>query len=173
MKFKTRAVLSIIFTIIIGIIGVSSYMTSGYMTFFGIELSIGWFLVLLTALIIYDIVLIKNATKNENQLTVNMADVQTQAITSTPLEKPSKVSITRLSSMVGAAMGVRTFLNGTEVGVLKNNQTLDLSTNVAENDITVQYIADGTTNSIKFNAESDGVIRISLKYSGAKLTIMQ
>jgi hypothetical protein len=93
------------------------------------------------------------------------------AIKSAPLETPCNVSITRLPSMLGAAMGVEVFLNGAEMGILQNGKTLDFTTDNSFNELTVKYRADGATNSVTFNAESGGSVRISLKYSGAVLSV--
>lgn len=90
---------------------------------------------------------------------------------SAPLVTPCTVSITRLPSMLGAAMGVDVFLNDAEMGILQNGKTLDLTTGNSFNELTVKYRADGSTNSLTFNAESGGSVHITLKYSGAVLTV--
>jgi hypothetical protein len=95
----------------------------------------------------------------------------TGTIQSTPLETPCNVSITRLPGMIGAAMGVDVFLNGAEIGNLQNGKTLDFATKNSANELTVKYRADGSTNSLTFNAESGGSVRITLKYSGAILSV--
>ncbi len=94
-----------------------------------------------------------------------------QAAKSEHLETPCNVSITRLPSMIGSAMDVRVFLNGTEMGILKNGKTFDFTTENSINVLTVKYHADATTNSVTFNAKSGDSVRITLKYSGAILTV--
>jgi hypothetical protein len=90
---------------------------------------------------------------------------------SVPLEMPCNVSITRLPSMIGAAMGVDVFLNSAEMGILQNGKTLDFTTDNSFNELIVKYRADGSTNSVTFIAESGGSVRITLKYSGAILSV--
>jgi hypothetical protein len=84
---------------------------------------------------------------------------------------PCNVSITRLPSMIGAAMGVDVFLNSAEMGILQNGKTLDFTTENSFNELIVKYRADGSTNSVTFIAESGGSVRITLKYSGAILSV--
>lgn len=87
------------------------------------------------------------------------------------LEAPCTVSITRPRSVLGAIVDVRVLLNGAEIGTLGNGETLDFTTEHSINELTVKYDADNTTSSITFDAEPGGSVHITLKYSGARLTI--
>jgi hypothetical protein len=87
------------------------------------------------------------------------------------LETPCRVSITRLPSVIGAAMNVNVLLNSDEVGILKNGKTIDFNTEYSVNEITVNYVADGASRTIKFEAEAGGSVNVTLKYSGAVLSV--
>jgi len=68
-------------------------------------------------------------------------------------------------------MGVRVFLNGKEQEVLNNGKTIVMQTHRSVNILAVSYSADDTTKTIKFEATPGGNVRITLKYTGAKLII--
>jgi hypothetical protein len=87
------------------------------------------------------------------------------------IEVPSKVSITRSKSFVGAIMDVNVFLNNEEVGKLKNGATLDFTTSYALNELTVVYTADNSTRTIRFKAEPGGSVKIGLDYAAGKLKL--
>ena len=80
-------------------------------------------------------------------------------------ETPCQVTITRLSSMIGAFIAVRVLLNGIEVGTLKNGKTLEFQTFIATNEMSVLNPADNTKKSINFIAASEGSVRITFKIS--------
>jgi hypothetical protein len=172
MKLKTRLIIAIIFYTLLGVIGILTYSTSGYMSYFGFELSLGWFLIILSVFILFTIVSFIDAANRNKEIAEDTANKKAQATISPSLEKPCKLSITRSNSKGGANMSVTVYLNGTEAGQLKNNQTLNLSTSLTENELTVNYDFGGKTNSIIFYAKSDGNIQVSFIYAGAKLFIM-
>ena len=59
---KTRAILGIIVTVLIAIVGFSTYSGgNGYMTWFGIKLSSGAFMALVAAFVVFDVFAVKNA----------------------------------------------------------------------------------------------------------------
>ncbi len=87
------------------------------------------------------------------------------------MELPCKVSLTRPGNLIGAAMGVRVFLNSVEQEVLKNGKTIIMHTGSVQNELTVRYNADDMVRSIQFEATSGGSVQIKLKYSGGVLTI--
>lgn len=167
MNAKTRAILSVLFTIFIAIVGFSNYSSgSGYMTFFGIELSSGMFFLLIAVFVIFDIISIVNAFKADKQIQEEVAqDVQAFSEDKEALEAPCSVSITRLSSMLGAANKVNAVLNGVEVGTLKNGQTLETTTSFRQNKLLMVFTNDNQTRSLEFEAESNGHVRITLNYA--------
>jgi len=60
------AILGIVFTVIIAIIGISTYSSGrGYMTFFGMKLSSGGFAALIAAFLIWDVIAIVSAKKKK------------------------------------------------------------------------------------------------------------
>ena len=62
------AVIGIIFTVIIGLIGLSTYDSGrGYMTFFGIKLSAGGFAALIAAFLIGDVISLVSAIRKKNR----------------------------------------------------------------------------------------------------------
>lgn len=170
---KTYAILGLIVTIIIAVIGFSGYSDgSRYMTWFGIELSQTGFLVLVLAFAVFDIFSLKSAFGADKAAEKQQSEALDKAKDAAPLTgEPCEVALTRLPSALGCAMGVRVYLNGQEQEVLKNGQTVRMTTPLAENGLTVRYNADGVSRSINFTAEPGGHVRITLKYTGAVLTI--
>lgn len=166
MNAKTRAVLSILFTIVIAIVGISSYSSGGgYMTFFGISLSSGMFFLLIAVLVVIDVFSVINAFKAEKVIEEQITqDEKVFTEEKEALETPCAVSITRLSSMVGAVNKVNVFLNGNQVGVLKNGQTLETTTQFRQNKVMVIFTNDNLTRAIEFDAESNGHVHITLNY---------
>ena len=172
---KTWAVLGCIATVLIAVVGFSTYSNgSGYMTWFGIKLSQTGFTILVIAFAVFDFFNVKSAfgaQKKEEQAQEEMrVRAAEREKNSTPLSSPCKVALTRKSSMVGAAMGVDVYLNGVNEGVLKNGQTVMMSTTVSENELSLHYRADGTRKSVEFTAEPGGEVCYELKYTGAVLT---
>jgi len=174
MKSKSRAIWSLVFTIIIAIYGIIVYSDNGTMAFFGIiNLSPFVFFLLILVWLVVDIFAIRNAGKQAKELeekNLNLQEKVSQFQPTERLEQPCTLAITRTSSMLGAAMGVTVFLNGTEVGVLKNGQTLNFTTVYANNDLTVVTNADNVTRSLTFPATPGGFVHFTFKYSGAILT---
>lgn len=174
---KVSAVLSCIFTVLIAVVGISVYASgNGYMTWFGFEMSPGVFGGLIAGLAIYDWYAIRKAFGAKKQ-TEEAEDAAKQRVATrnnevAPLSAPCTVTLTRLSSSFGCAMGIQVFMNGYPIGTIKNGQTLSAATNVRYNELSVHYNADNTANSIVFEAAAGGFIGIELKYVGAKLTIV-
>jgi uncharacterized integral membrane protein len=59
------AVIGIIFTIFLAIVGLVNYDDGGYMQWFGIKLSLGGFLALIGAFIVYDVIALVVASKKK------------------------------------------------------------------------------------------------------------
>lgn len=174
MKTKTRAIISIVVTVLIAIWGIVGYSSGDYdMAFFGIRISPVIFAIMIVVFIVIDVFSIKKAIEDEKSLAQRSAASQQRMAASVPLATPCRVAITRTASLVGAAMAVRVTLNGVEVGLLKNNQTLEFPTSYSENELVVIYNADGTTNSISFTAQPGGFVHVTLKYTGALLAVDQ
>jgi hypothetical protein len=77
------------------------------------------------------------------------------------LEDPCEVIVTRPQSFVGKFVSMDVFLNGSHVGVLKNGQTLALTTSHPDN-LLVLRAADGERQ-LRFAATSGGRVDISFK----------
>lgn len=170
---KFYAIIQAIATIFIAIVGFQGYSDGSHvMTWLGIRLSETGFMVLLLALVVFDIFSLKSAFGADKAAEKAQEESLNKAREATPLTgEPCEVTLTRLSSAIGSAMGVRVYLNGQEQEVLKNGKTVRMSTQLAENELTVRYNADGGSRSINFTAEPGGQVRITLKYTGAVLTI--
>lgn len=170
MNLKTRAILSVVATVVLTIFGLIIYQDGNYFEWFGIiNISKGLFLGLMGIWIVVGIFGVVNAFKKEKALEEKSVIKQKQLSLQEQLESPCNVSITRTSSLLGAAMGVRVFLNDTEVGILKNAQTLSFTSQYAENELAVLY-SEGITKSMVFTAEPGENVSFTLKYSGAALT---
>jgi hypothetical protein len=85
------------------------------------------------------------------------------------LEIPYTVMLTRGRSMAGAIMPVNVILNGQIQERLKNGQTIEIKTGLAQN-VLVSY-ENGKTNILRFEAQSGGNIHINLKYTSLKMTV--
>ena len=174
---KFSAVFSCILTVLIAVLGISVYASgNGYMPWFGIKMSPGVFGGLIAGLGVYDYYAIRKAFGAKKQ-TEEAEDAAKQRVAArnhdvAPLEAPCTVSLTRVSSSFGCAMGIQVYMNGFPIGVIKNGQTLSAATNVKYNELSVHYNADNSANSIVFEAIPGGAIQIELKYVGAKLTIV-
>jgi len=141
MKAKTRAILSILITIVLAIIGFSGYSSGdSYMTFLGIRLSHGAFFALIGAFLIFDIIAIVNASKTEEQIEEQVTQDEEAFSTGEELETPSSVFITRNKGLWGAANKVTVFLNGKQIGLLKNGKTLNAKTSYQDNKIMLSII---------------------------------
>lgn len=174
MKPKTRAIISIVVTVLIAIWGIVSYSSGDYdMAFFGIRISPVIFAIMIVVFIVIDVFSIKNAIDSEKFLAKRAAASQQRVAASVPLTAPCRVAITRTASLVGAAMAVRVSLNGVEVGLLKNDRTLEFPTSYSENELAVVFNADGVTKLVTFSAQPGGFVHITLKYTGALLTVDQ
>lgn len=174
---KLRAILGVIFTIIIAVIGISTYSShDGVMTWFGIELSEPVFYILIAVFAVFDVIAVKNAFGAEKKAVQAQTEAAERAkqrnADNAELETPCQVILTRKSSMVGAAMGVQVQLNGESQGVVKNGQSLQMSTRLKLNELSVLYNADQATRSVEFEATAGGHVEIELKYTGAVLTIV-
>lgn len=172
---KFTAVLGIVVTLALAFIGFSGYSSGSYsMVFWGIELSRAGFLALILAFVAYDIFAIKGAFGKDKVVEKMSVASQEKAREAEKLEgAPCTVSLTRFSGAMGAAMGVRVFLNGVEQETLRNGRTVLMQTELARNELAVSYNADNTTRSITFDAKPGGNVRITLKYVGAVLTIQE
>ena len=174
---KTRAILGIVATVLIAIVGISTYTShDGYMTWFGIELSETAFYLLLAAFVVFDVFAVKaafGAQKKEEQNQVAVRErIAEKNESAEKLDSPCNVTLTRLSSMVGCAMGVQVYLNGEYQDVVKNGKSVTMRTNLRYNELSVHYNADNAARSIEFEARPGGDVQIELKYTGAKLTVV-
>lgn len=85
----------------------------------------------------------------------------------TKLEKPCKIKLIRLSKFAASRATFQIFLNGSVVGSIKNGETIELSTDFAENELTLKYI--DLFASLHFDAKSGGIVEI--QFSAAKQTL--
>lgn len=170
---KTQAILTTLFTIVLTIVGFSGYSDGSlYISYFGIRLSQGAFMALVGVFVVIDIFTLKSAFKKDKTADELQSKAQNKAQHAPLLEgAPCTVSLTRLPSAIGAAMGVRVFLNGAEQELLKNGKTIRMQTKLAENELMVHYKADNTTRTLPFQAKAGAQVRITLKYTGGVLAL--
>ena len=169
---KFQAILFTLVTVVIAIVGFSGYSDgSHYIEWFGIELSKNWFLIFILVFAVIDFFTLKSAF-GKDKFIEEMKDkaLQTGSLAS-EMENPCTISLTRPGNILGAAMGVRVFLNSVEQEVLKNGSTIFMKTELIHNELTVRYNADDAVRSINFDATPGGNVNITLKYVGAKLII--
>ena len=174
---KFTAILGVIATILIAVVGISTYSDgSGYMTWFGIELSQTGFYILIAAFAVFDFFAVKSAfgaqKKEEQRQTAVKEQVSEQNANAEKLDSPCNVTLTRLKSVVGCAMGVQVYLNGDYQDVVKNGQSVTMRTELKYNVLSVHYNADSAARSIEFEARPGDDVQIELKYTGAVLTVV-
>ncbi len=169
---KFQAVLGTIITLGIGVVGLNVYQGGTHvMTWFGIRLNQVAFIGLFALFLVIDIFALKNAFGAQASFSVAERP-ETQALRDQPaMQSAGQISITRTKSMLGAAMGVRVFLNGVEQGVLKNGKTLTFPTYVEQNELLVHYDADHAERTAQFRVTPGGHAKLQLKYNGARLTL--
>ncbi len=173
MNAKTRAILSTLFTIVLAIIGFSQYSSGyGYMTFFGIELSRGVFFVLIGAFIVFDIIAFVNASKTEEQIEEQVSQDEETFSTAEELSDPCSVSLTRNKNLMGAAIKSTVYLNGNQLGQLKNGQTLEFETKSKNNKLMIVNNKDNMSRAIEFEAEPGGEVNINFNYVKGELSIV-
>lgn len=170
---KTQAILTTLFTVLIAVVGFSGYSDgSHYISYFGIRLSQGAFMVLVAVFVAIDVFALKSAFSKDKAAEELQSKAQAKAHDAPLLEgAPCAVSLTRLPSAIGAAVGIRVFLNGEEQELLKNGKTIRMQTNLAENELMVRYNADSMTRTVAFGAKPGGQVRITLKYTGGVLAV--
>ncbi|MDR1221956.1 MAG: hypothetical protein LBL07_03635 [Tannerella sp.] len=174
---KFQAIAWALFTVFIAIIGFSGYSDgSSYMEWFGMKLSETEFLWLIVAFVVSDIFVLVAAFRKsgfaEDKFVENMKmNAEQIAAESTELEAPCAVLLKRTSNLIGAALGVRVFLNGVEQGVLKNGNMIMMQTVLDHNELTVRYNGNDSVRTLNFDAKSGGYVRIKLKYIKVQLTI--
>lgn len=170
---KSQAIFSILFTIALAVLGFSGYSDgSRYITYLGIRLSQAMFTVLIGVFVVIDIFALKSAFGKDKAAEELQSEAQTKAYDAPRLEgAPCGISLTRLPGAIGAAMGVRVFLNGVEKELLKNGKTIQMQTYLAENELMVRYNADNATRTIAFQAKPGGQVRITLNYMKGVLAV--
>lgn len=177
MRHRVYAVLGMVMTIILACVGGYGYTSGEYIiTFWGIALSQFVFWLLVLALAGRFVYLLANAfgkaKTGTDDVPAAIREVQRPAKEdgAEQLNEACEVVLTRFRSAVGAAMGVRVFLNGVEKGTIRNGGTLSMRAWRADCTLSVLYDADASTRSIRFAAKPGGCIRITLKYMGCVLT---
>lgn len=170
---KAYAIFGCVATVIIAAVGLSGYSAgTRYITWFGIQLSQGGFIALLFGFAVLDFFAVKKAFGADMKVEEAQSAALARAKDAERLEgEPCRVTLTRLPSAIGSAMGVRVFLNGVEQETLRNGKTIVMQTGLAKNELQVLYNADGAGRTLQFDAEPGGSLRVTLKYTGAVLTL--
>jgi len=169
---KFQAILWTLATIIIAIAGFAGYSDgSHYMTWFGIELSKNGFIGLILVFVVIDFFTLKNAF-GKDKFVEEMKDKAMETVSvSGEMDIPCTVLLTRPGSILGAAMGVRVFLNGVEQEVLKNGKTVEMQTRLIQNELVARSNADDKVYTIPFDAQPGGNVHITFNYNKGQLTI--
>jgi hypothetical protein len=164
-------VLGTALTVGVTLIGASAYSSGTGMAIFGFSVAPSVFFGLMAVWFIYDIIVLINVNKVENEIAQQSAAAPERAAAElTPIEVPCRVTVSRLSSMIGAAMGVRVLLNGAEMGTLKSGSTLEFQTSYRTNELKVIYDADLSTRAVEFEAVAGGSVQVVLDYARGTLT---
>lgn len=116
-------------------------------------------------LIVAAIVIVKMIKKSAKtgDFGENLAATKESFLKSEMLDMPCKIRISRLASFAGAIRKAYVFLNGTQVGVLKNGESIDLTTSYQDNVLVVADEPDGSDRTMKpfrFSANSGGNVNI-------------
>lgn len=173
---KSLAIISLVSTVIIIFSGFLIYANGKNVEWFGISISPGVFGGIVAGLIVYDVIAMKNAFTADKKIaaseTVIMARTAEKNAIDGTLAAPCIVTFSRQSTMVGCAIGIQVYLNGTPMTVINNGQTISMTTFVKHNEISVHYTAGNISRSFEFEAIPGGNIHIHLKYVGAKMSIV-
>lgn len=174
MNRKTSAIISILFTIFIAVIGLSAYLSGqSYMTFLGIELSQGAFIALIIGFILLDFIMISNASKGEEKLKRMINEAAKEFKEGEKLESPCTIKLTRTRNFIGSAFKMPVYLNGNQVGLLKNGKTIEFNTHYKKNQVKCVIDKYGGTRSIEFESEPSGQVELVFDFKfGNKAEIM-
>lgn len=172
---KTSAVISLVCTIIIILSGIIVYSEGGDVDWFGITISPGVFVGIVVVFVIYDIYAMKSAFSAEKKIAASETAIQARTMEKNAIDgalsAPCTVTFTRIACTYGCATGIQVYLNGTPMTVVKNGETISMTTFVKHNELGVHYNANNSSRSIQFVAVPGGIVHIDLKFIGAKLSV--
>lgn len=94
----------------------------------------------------------------------DLTAVQERSSESEPLAVPCRVTVTRLSSFAGKLDKLRVFLNGNDVGVLKDGEALNLSTDWSSNELLLMGSESQCSRPLQFTATSGGHVSVRAKH---------
>lgn len=106
-----------------------------------------------------------NEKKKEHQKEQQLIDVEMKTASMNKLEEPCQIILIRLSSFAAALSPFTVVLNGSEVGRIKNDGMLKLSTDYGENEL-VFRTGPEFTKPFHFSAKSGGEVTIQFKAGG-------
>ena len=86
-------------------------------------------------------------------------------------DTPCQIVLTRVSKFPAAWTSFRVYLNGIEVGKIKNGSTLSFSTFLSTNELKVLFPNINKTSSTTFHVASGESVRVILEYPGAELQV--
>lgn len=173
---KSMAIISLVCTVIIILSGIVIYANGRDIEWFGITISPGVFGGIVAGFIVYDIIAMKNAFTADKKIAASETVIQARTMEKNAIDGalavPCTVTFSRQSTVVGCAIGIQVYLNGTPMTVVNNGQTISMTTFVKHNEISVHYTAGNISRSFEFEAVPGGNIHIYLKYVGAKMSIV-
>ncbi|MDR3315553.1 MAG: hypothetical protein LBS98_03610 [Coriobacteriales bacterium] len=163
MKNNTRnGIFSIIFAIIVAIVGVLAYTNGYYILLFRIiplnEVAFGLVAAALLAYGIYELV---SGSKKDQVIAESFQAQQQVAGTSTQLNAPCTIVLTRDKGLIGGLYKLNVLLNGLEGGKIGTKGQVTLTTSVTQNTLTVVYGPNNAISALDFTAIPGGVVNIT------------
>lgn len=175
---KQAAIGSLVFAVALAIAGIIVYTNDYILLVFGvIPLSAPVFGVISLLLLATAIFQLATAGKKDQQANQTFKEQATSAHQAalqgvgmdapTLLDTPCTVNVRHIKGNIGWIYALNLVLNGSDVGALKNKQSLSFYTNVIENSLSVQHSGRGQTTTFAFVAAPGGTVNLSVAW-GAK-----
>jgi hypothetical protein len=162
---KLRSIVWCLVTVILAMVGISGYSSGEYtMTFFGIHLSKGGFIVLIIVFLITDVLALYNAftsDKRKDEEQQKKLEEFHQNVQNEQLPAPCLVYVTRESKVLGAAIAFNVYLNYMKAGVLKNGQTIQFYASLKNNVLTGDSSNGQVREPFCFEAAPGGTLYIN------------
>ncbi len=170
MGKKFSAIVWCLLTVVIAMQGFSGYSSGEYvMEWLGIRLSKGGFTILILVFLVIDILTLINAFTSDKRMATQQQQKKEefqQTIQNEQLAAPCLIMLHRPSNILGAAIGLKVFLNYEDLGVLKNGKTIQFYTHFKYNVLTGESNNNGPVREpFQFEAIPGGTLYINYKPS--------
>ena len=168
-SYKFRAVCGMAFTIFIAGVGIIAYRISATFVLFGMECPTWVICVPVLASAALDVWHFKAARKMDELVWERIFLYALSPGEPSPygyngqsaLSAPCTIVIRRNNGLRGAIYRMKVYINRTEAGVMKNNQTAEFTTNVLHNDVTIVHGPRNSSRTVHVTAQSGGRVLLT------------